>query len=96
MAGLFSIKKEPLILPKSFKGWLKCLFYDCPKYSFSKPNRIKFLSDLGRTIRLLILVIVTVLLFLLANENGHLRKENTYIHKLESIILIPNFRDKEL
>ena len=80
-------KSEPLIIPKNFKGWLKFLFYDCPKYSFSKPSRRKFLTDLGRIIRLLISVIVIVLLFLLANENCHLRKENADMHKLESIIL---------
>ena len=75
---------EPLIIPKSFKGWLKFLFYEYPKYSFSKPKRRKFLNDLGRIIRLLILVIVTVLLFLLANEINHLRKENKCLYRLES------------
>lgn len=68
-------KSEPIIISKSFKGWLKFLFYDCPKYSLSKPNRRKFLNDLGRTIRLLISGIVIVLLFLLANENHHLKEK---------------------
>ena len=76
-------KSKPLIIPKNFKEWLKFLFYDCPKYSFSKPNRRKCLSDLGRIIRLLISIIVIVLLFLLANENNHLRKENFILHQLE-------------
>lgn len=76
-------KSEPIIIPKSFKGWLKFLFYDCPKYSLSKPNHRKFFSDLGRIIRLLISVIVIVLLFLLANENHHLRKENFILYQLE-------------
>ena len=77
-------KADPLIIPKSFKGWLKFLFYDCPRYSFSKPNRRKFLSDLGRTIRLLISIIIIVLLFLLANENGHLRKEIKSLQSFET------------
>lgn len=68
-------KAEPLIIPKSFKGWLKFLFYNCPQYSLSKPSRRKFLTDLGRIIRLLISVIVIVLLFLLANDNHHLREK---------------------
>lgn len=76
-------KAEPLIIPKSFKGWLKFLFYDCPQYSLSKPSRRKFLTDLGRIIRLLISVIVIVLLFLLANENHHLRKEIFILYQLE-------------
>ena len=72
-------KSEPLIIPKSFKDWLKFLFYDCPKYSLSKPHHRKFLSDVSKTFGFLILVIVTVLLFLLANENNHLRKDISYL-----------------
>ena len=70
-------KSNTLIIPKYFKGWLKFLFYDCPKYSLSRPKRRKFLTDLGRIIRLLISVIVIVLLFLLSNDNYHLRKKIT-------------------
>ena len=81
-------KSEPIIIPKSFKGWLKFLFYDCPKYSLSKPNLRKFLRDLGRIIRLLVSVIVMVLLFLLANENGHLRKEISQLQFIRPITSI--------
>ena len=77
---------EPLIIPKSFKGWLKFLFYDCPKYSLSKPNRRKFLSDLGRTVKLLILVIVIGLLFLLSNDNHHLREKLIELQRIEQSI----------
>ena len=76
-------KAEPLIIPKCFTGWLKFLFYECPKFSFSKTNRIKFLNDLGRIIRLLILVIVTAPLFLLANDNLHIRQENLNLRQIE-------------
>ena len=68
-----SPKSEPLIIPQSFRGWLKFLLYDCPKYSLSSPKRRKFLSDLVRIIRLLFLVIVTALLFLFDNDNRHVR-----------------------
>ena len=78
-----SPKSEPLIIPQSFRGWLKFLFYDCPKYSLSRPKRRKFLTDLGRIIRFLITVIIVILVFLLANENSQLRKENELLLKLE-------------
>ena len=80
-------KSEPLIIPESFTGWLKFLFYDCPKYSLSKSHRRKFLCQLGKTIRLLISIIVFVLLFLLTNENSHLRKENHILQHIKSTLL---------
>ena len=83
-------KSEPLIIPKSFKDWLKFLFYDCPRYSFSKSNRRKFINDLGRTIRLLISIIIIVLLFLLANENSHLRKDIKFLKHERTARVISN------
>lgn len=82
-------KSEPIIIPKSFKGWLKFLFYDCPKYSLSKPNHKKFLRDLGRIIRFLITVIIVVLVFLLANENHHFREKIAKIQRNEQNINCP-------
>ena len=79
------LEKEVLCL-KSLKRWLKFLFYECPKYSFSKQNRRKFLTDLGRIIQLLISVIIIALLFLLANDNYHLREKVTNFYALNKYI----------
>lgn len=73
---------------KAIKRWLKFLFYECPKYSLSRPVRKKFLYQLGATCRLLLTIIAVVLICLLANENVHLRKENILI---QDIVFRQNF-----
>lgn len=80
-------KPEKLKMPSGFKHWVKFLFYDCPKYSFSIPVRTKFLCQFGATCRLLLTIIAVVLLFLLANENHHLKRENNILQKIELLYL---------